>query len=41
MSRPANPIENVSSESFIKTLEREEIYANEYDNLERWRSNLE
>jgi Integrase core domain len=30
MSRPANPYDNASCESFIKTLKREEIYANEY-----------
>jgi putative transposase len=29
MSRPANPYDNASCESFIKTLKREEIYANE------------
>jgi putative transposase len=28
MSRPANPYDNASCESFIKTLKREEIYAN-------------
>jgi putative transposase len=33
MSRPANPYDNASCESFIKTLKREEIYANKYDNL--------
>ena len=30
MSRPANPYDNASCESFMKTLKREEIYANEY-----------
>src|SRR6266849_6050809 len=30
MSRPANPYDNASCESFLKTLKREEIYANEY-----------
>jgi transposase InsO family protein len=34
MSRPANPYDNASCESFIKTLKREEIYANEYADLE-------
>ena len=34
MSRPANPYDNASCESFIKTLKREEIYANEYRDLE-------
>ena len=30
MSRPGNPCDNASCESFMKTLEREEIYANDY-----------
>jgi len=33
MSRPANPYDNASCESFIKTLKREEIYANKYRDL--------
>ena len=41
MSRPANPYDNASCESFIKTLKREEIYANEYQDLEHLRSNIE
>lgn len=41
MSRPANPYDNASCESFIKTLKREEIYANEYENLEYLRDNLQ
>jgi transposase InsO family protein len=41
MGRPANPYDNASCESFIKTLKREEIYANEYENLEHLRSNIE
>ena len=41
MSRTANPYDNASCESFIKTLKREEIYANEYENLEHLRSNIE
>jgi putative transposase len=41
MSRPANPYDNASCESFIKTLKREEIYANEYENLEHLRDNLQ
>ncbi|MGC2110835.1 MAG: IS3 family transposase [Candidatus Korobacteraceae bacterium] len=41
MSRPANPYDNASCESFIKTLKREEIYANDYENLEQLRSNIE
>ncbi len=40
MSRPANPYDNVSCESFIKTLKREEIYANEYNDLEHLRANI-
>ena len=39
MSRPANPYDNASCESFIKTLKREEIYANEYRDLEHLREN--
>jgi len=34
MSRPANPYDNASCESFMKTLKREEIYANDYRDLE-------
>jgi transposase InsO family protein len=34
MSRPANPYDNASCESFMKTLKREEIYANQYRDLE-------
>ena len=41
MSRPANPYDNASCESFIKTLKREEIYAHKYENLEHLRSNIE
>jgi len=41
MSRPANPYDNASCASFIKTLKREEIYANEYDDLEHLLANLE
>ena len=41
MSRPANPYDNASCESFMKTLEREEIYANKYDDLENLRANIE
>jgi putative transposase len=41
MSRPANPYDNASCESFMKTLKREEIYANGYDNLEQLRANIE
>ncbi|OFW15825.1 MAG: transposase [Acidobacteria bacterium RIFCSPLOWO2_02_FULL_59_13] len=41
MSRPANPYDNASCESFIKTLKREEIYANQYADLAHLRTNIE
>lgn len=41
MSRPANPYDNASCESFMKTLKREEIYANDYRNIEHLRINLD
>lgn len=41
MSRPANPYDNASCESFMKTLKREEIYANDYLDLEHLRTNIE
>jgi transposase InsO family protein len=41
MSRPANPYDNASCESFMKTLKREEIYANRYENLGHMRVNIE
>ena len=40
MSRPANPYDNASCESFMKTLKREEIYANEYRDMEHLRENI-
>jgi len=40
MSRPANPYDNASCESFLKTLKREEIYASSYENLEHLRGNI-
>ena len=40
-SRPANPYDNASCESFMKTLKREEIYANRYNDLEQLRTNIE
>lgn len=40
MSRPANPYDNASCESFMKTLKREEIHANEYHNLEHLLENV-
>jgi transposase InsO family protein len=41
MSRPANPYDNASCESFMKTLKREEIYANTYVDLEHLHTNIE
>lgn len=41
MSRPANPYDNASCESFMKTLKREEIYANTYRDLGHLRRNME
>jgi putative transposase len=41
MSRPANPYDNASCESFMKTLKREEIQAHEYRDQEHLRENLE
>jgi transposase InsO family protein len=41
MSGPANPYDNASCESFMKTLKREEIYANKYDDLDHLRVNVE
>lgn len=40
MSRPANPYDNASCERFMKTLKREESYANTYRDLEHLRANL-
>jgi hypothetical protein len=41
MSRPANPYDNASCESFMKTLKQEEIYLNDYRDREHLRSNVE
>jgi Transposase and inactivated derivatives len=41
MSRPANPYDNASCESFMKTLKREEIYANTYRDIDHLRANIE
>jgi transposase InsO family protein len=41
MSRPGNPYDNASCESFIKTLKREEIDAHDYRDLEQLRENIE
>ena len=40
MSRPANPYDNASCESFMKTLKREEIYASRYRDLKHLRENV-
>ena len=34
LSRPGNPYDNAKCESFMKTLKQEEIYANDYRDLE-------
>lgn len=41
MSRPANPYDNASCESLMKTLKQEEIYAHHYRDLEHLRENVE
>src|SRR5216117_521638 len=41
MSRPANPYDNASCESFMRTLKREEISANDYRDLEHQHTNVE
>ena len=41
MSRPANPYDNASCESLMKKLKREEIYANDYRDLDHLRGNIE
>jgi putative transposase len=41
MSRPANPYDNATCESFIKTLKREEIDATTYRDFEDLRTRLE
>jgi transposase InsO family protein len=41
MSRPANPYDNATCESFLKTLKREEIYANDYRTLEHLAANID
>lgn len=40
MSRKANPYDNAFVESFIKTLKVEEVYLNEYRNLQEARENI-
>jgi transposase InsO family protein len=41
MSRPANPYDNATCESFLKTLKREEIYANTYRDFEDLKDRVE
>jgi putative transposase len=41
MSRPANPYDNASCESFLKTLKREQIQAGQYRDLDQLRENIE
>ena len=41
MSRPGNPYDNANCESFMKTLKREEIYANDYRDLEHLVESIE
>ena len=41
MSRPANPYDNATCESFMKTFKQEEIHANHYHDLDHLRSNIE
>ena len=41
MSRPGNPYDNATCESFLKTLKREEIYATTYRDFEDLQKRLE
>ena len=41
MSRPANPYDNASCESFMKTLKQEEIYAHKYRDIADLRVHIE
>jgi len=41
MSRPANPYDNATCESFLKTLKREEIHASTYRDFEDLRERTE
>ena len=41
MSRPGNPYDNAFCESFIKTLKREQIYANQYQYIDELSAQLE
>lgn len=40
MSRPANPYDNATCESFMKTLKQEEIYANHYRDQDHLRAHI-
>jgi len=40
MSRPANPYDNAMCESFMKTLQQEEVYCNQYRDLEDLRLHI-
>ena len=41
MSRPGNPYDNATCESFLKTIKREEIYASEYRDFEDLRQKID
>lgn len=41
MSRPANPYDNAACESFMKTLKQEEIYCNQYRDMEELSAHIE
>ena len=41
MSRPGHPDDNAICESFMKTLKREEIYANDYRDVEHLAKDVE
>ena len=41
VSRPGHPHDNASCESFLNTLKREEIYANDYRDMEHLAARIE
>jgi putative transposase len=41
MSRPANPYDNAACESFMKTVKQEEIYCNQYKDIQELAANLQ
>jgi len=41
LNRLGNPYDNASCESFLKTLKREEIYANDYSDMEHLGAGIE